>query len=57
MSLSSLRNLKELRLARNQISDIGALRGLTKLYYLDLRKNQIKDFTPLYGLNILTLYK
>jgi|GEM_PF-3508586 len=43
-------NLQELRLVKNQISDISSLANLTKLKWIALNSNQIIDISPLANL-------
>ena len=52
--LGSLRNLEDLRLPLNQISDLRPLSGLTSLTMLTLSHNQITDVSPLANLTSLT---
>ena len=47
-------NLTELRLARNNISDISAVAGLTKLRTLNLRDNAVSDISAVERLTRLT---
>ena len=48
-------NLSELHLGKNQISDLSALKGLTKLTVLDINRNDLlSDVTPLKDLTKLT---
>ena len=49
-SLASLKNLKELNLARNKISDVSPLANLHNLEQLQLQQNNISDISPLDGL-------
>ena len=49
-SLASLKNLKELNLARNKISDVSPLANLHNLEQLQLQQNNISDLSPLDGL-------
>ena len=49
-SLASLKNLKELNLARNKISDVSPLANLHNLEQLQLQQNNISDISPLNGL-------
>ena len=49
-SLTSLKNLKELNLARNKISDVSPLATLRNLEKLQLQQNNISDISPLDGL-------
>ena len=46
--------MADLTLSRNQITDVSALSGLTRLTYLDLHTNQITDVRALSGLTNLT---
>jgi Leucine-rich repeat (LRR) protein len=48
-------NLDWVNLARNQITDLGPLAGLTRLTSLELYCNRITDLTPLSGLTSLRL--
>ena len=52
--LQFCKNLKNLYLGRNQISDISPLSGLIKLTFLNLWDNQLSDINPLAGLTNLT---
>jgi internalin A len=45
--LEKCKNLRSLRLTRNQISDVKPLAGLAELQSLDLANNQIADIKPL----------
>ncbi|MCX8093405.1 MAG: leucine-rich repeat domain-containing protein [Candidatus Goldbacteria bacterium] len=47
------KNLQELEMYDNQISDINPLSGLTKLRYLNLSNNKINDISALSGLTDL----
>ncbi|RKU29069.1 hypothetical protein C6499_09360 [Candidatus Poribacteria bacterium] len=48
-------NLSELYLGKNQILDVSALKGLTKLAVLDIQRNELlSDVTPLKNLTKLT---
>ncbi|MCX8093404.1 MAG: leucine-rich repeat domain-containing protein [Candidatus Goldbacteria bacterium] len=47
------KNLQELEMYDNQISDISPLSGLTKLRYLNLSNNKISDISALSGLTDL----
>ncbi|MCL2827375.1 MAG: S-layer homology domain-containing protein, partial [Oscillospiraceae bacterium] len=51
--LQFLRNLTELELGNNQISDLRPLAGLHQLEWLGLGVNQISDLSPLSGLTRL----
>ena len=44
-------NLEELHLAHNQISDVSALKALTKLIVLDLHQNFVRY--PMYPRSVL----
>lgn len=48
--LDKCKNLRSLRLTKNQITDVKPLAGLIELQSLDLADNQIADITPLAGL-------
>ena len=48
------KNLTDLRLPYNQVSDISLLAGLTNLGTLSLFNNQVSDISPLAGLTNLT---
>lgn len=45
--LTKLKNLKEIRIVFEDITDLSALRGLEALEIIDLRHNPIKDVSPL----------
>ena len=51
--LEKCKNLAEIKLAKNQISDLKPLKDLTNLLLLDLAGNAIKDITPLANLKSL----
>jgi internalin A len=51
--LEKCKNLRSLRLTKNQISDVKPLAGLIELQSLDLADNQISDVKPLAGLTNL----
>jgi internalin A len=51
--LEKCKNLQEIRLAENEITDVKPLAGLTNLLSLDLAKNKIVDVAPLKGLERL----
>lgn len=40
-------NLKSLSICLNEVSDISALSGMTKLYSLELANNPVTDFSPI----------
>jgi Leucine-rich repeat (LRR) protein len=50
---SRLKNISNLSIFENKISDLQPLSGLTKLESLDLRGNKIRDLAPLIGLTII----
>ena len=52
--LSGFKNLSELYLLNNQISDISSLAGLTNLTVINLKNNNIRDIKPLANLKKLT---
>lgn len=52
--IANLKDLTWLALWHTQISDIAALRGMTRLTYLDLSRTQISDFSVLQGMTGLT---
>lgn len=52
--LSSLVNLRRLRIGNSNITDITPLAGLSSLYYLDLSNNHVNDLKPLAGLVYIT---
>ena len=53
--ISNLTGLEELNLGDNiDITNIGSLKGLSKLTWLNLSNSQIADITPLLKLNNLT---
>lgn len=51
------KNLKQLKLNENEISDISYLKDLEKLEYLEISRNRIVDLKPLEGLTNLTFLK
>ncbi len=51
--LEKCKNLAELKLPRNKIADLKALKDLANLQLLDLSDNAIKDITPLANLKAL----
>ncbi len=51
--LEKCKNLQEIKLAKNQISDVTPLKGLSILQSLDLAGNKIADIAPLGGLTRL----
>ena len=51
--LEAAKNLRQLSLSNNEISDLTPLANLTQLRYLPLRDNQISDLTPLANLTQL----
>ena len=55
--IALFKNLEELNLSNNWISDVSPLSGLTKLRVLDLSENDISDISSLEGLtNLRKLY-
>jgi len=53
-SPTGFKNLLDLNLSANQISDISPLKELKSLTYIDLESNQISDISPLKELKSLT---
>ena len=53
--LRYMKNLTDLYLNDNQISDLAPLSGLSKLHWLDLSNNLVSDLTPLSGLPYLSV--
>lgn len=51
------KNLKQLKLNENEISDISYLKDLYKLEYLEISRNRIVDLKPLENLTNLTFLK
>jgi len=53
VELKRLPQLKELSLARNELTDVAPLAGLPGLRYLHLEKNRISQLGPLCELKVL----
>ena len=53
--IGRLKNLEQLRLARNRVEDLSPLSGLDKLRILDLVENRVSDLSPLSELRQLTI--
>lgn len=51
--IASLKNLRELGVARTQVADLGPLAGLTSLQVLDCSHTYVADLTPLTGITSL----
>ena len=55
MGIRQFKNLKQLNISNNEITDISVLKNLNKLEYLDISCNEIKDISVLKNLNNLKI--